>query len=268
MSMPPDLPATVMRCRGSCCCGGRSSQHRPAARLPLRHPAHVPGGPGRTRPVDAPARWRTHLPLPREKHRRPDALPPIQPFPPALGRAPVCVRRRALPLHRRIHPRRPKPRRPLRHRPAARGRGGDRIPRARRGPCRQTSSWKVSPMPGAPSCHRHTPLPTAMHAIWIPATRALPCHNNVVMPSRGRIGRTRTTLTCIWFVMPSGLGCNGTLLNNTAQDGKRHTCSWPTTATSPRRASGCTTSTTKAPPASAIPGQTHADRTPDPCCAR
>ena len=50
-----------------------------------------------------------------------------------------------------------------------------------------------------------------------PGYQALPCHNNVACPIadpwQDQIHAT------IWFVMPSGLGCNGTILNNTAQDG-------------------------------------------------
>ncbi|MBK9419741.1 MAG: hypothetical protein IPN44_01660 [Flavobacteriales bacterium] len=50
-----------------------------------------------------------------------------------------------------------------------------------------------------------------------PGYQALPCHNNVACPIadewQDQIHAT------IWFVMPSGLGCNGTLLNNTAQNG-------------------------------------------------
>jgi hypothetical protein len=51
-----------------------------------------------------------------------------------------------------------------------------------------------------------------------PGYQSLPCHNNVVCPvGADWQDQNRSVL---WFVMPSGLGCNGTLLNNTAQDGK------------------------------------------------
>lgn len=44
-----------------------------------------------------------------------------------------------------------------------------------------------------------------------------PCHNNVACPiAADWQDQNRATL---WFVMPDGRGCNGTLLNNTLQDG-------------------------------------------------
>lgn len=45
----------------------------------------------------------------------------------------------------------------------------------------------------------------------------LPCHNNVACPiAADWQDQNRATL---WFVMPDGRGCNGTLLNNTLQNG-------------------------------------------------
>lgn len=50
-----------------------------------------------------------------------------------------------------------------------------------------------------------------------PGYQSLLCHNNVVCPvGADWQDQNRSVL---WFVMPSGLGCNGALLNNTAQDG-------------------------------------------------
>lgn len=50
-----------------------------------------------------------------------------------------------------------------------------------------------------------------------PGYQSLPCHNNVACPiAADWQAQSRATL---WFVMPSGLGCGGTLLNNTLQDG-------------------------------------------------
>ena len=50
-----------------------------------------------------------------------------------------------------------------------------------------------------------------------PGYQSSPCQNNVVCPIASDWQDVNRAV--IWFVMPSGIGCNGTLLNNTSEDG-------------------------------------------------
>ena len=50
-----------------------------------------------------------------------------------------------------------------------------------------------------------------------PGYQSLPCHNNVACPIAADWQQQNHSV--LWFVMPDGRGCDGTLLNNTAQDG-------------------------------------------------
>lgn len=50
-----------------------------------------------------------------------------------------------------------------------------------------------------------------------PGYQSLPCHNNVACPIAA--DWQQQNHATLWFVMPDGRGCNGTLLNNTAEDG-------------------------------------------------
>ncbi len=50
-----------------------------------------------------------------------------------------------------------------------------------------------------------------------PGYQSSPCQTNVVCPEASDWQDQNRSV--IWFVMPSGIGCNGTLLNNTMEDG-------------------------------------------------
>ena len=50
-----------------------------------------------------------------------------------------------------------------------------------------------------------------------PGYQSSPCHTNVVCPEAADWQDQNRSV--IWFVRPSGMGCNGTLMNNTSQDG-------------------------------------------------